>query len=755
MTTAPAKTPFTRANPCPICGGYDGAPRGQGVRCFGYLDSAGAYARCTREDQAGPLEQNEDGTFSHRLAGPCRCGLEHGPAEPDAETVRHEIRNGAGELVAFHARKGAGKTKRVWWEGPAGQKGLGGAPAADLLYGAEILASLEPGSHVVMTEGEKAADALRARGLAAVGTVTGAGTVRAPKSISPKAAAMLAGLEVVIWPDADDVGLAHALACAATLERAGTPARLVRWAEAPPSGDAADWRGEDDDLFALIADAVPPAELEAPAEALDPGPKAEPAPPPAPPAPILPAADPEIPDGFLREWCQTMSAGTESPPAAYLSTGLAVLAAIVGPRLYIRWSHTRRERCNVWCLTVGRSALGRKTTGMHAAKWAIAVAREVLGDQVRWFAPKRLSDAGLAARLDVVGEDTRQAQEVADAEAAAVPRTGGPKAKAAPVAPVVRAIPVSWLLALNEVAPLWGESLREWQSAASAMLLDLFDGELGSDTRATEVPDQETFVSALGNIPPAELAERTTLRLLTSGFAGRWVLVPSPGPKEGIPFPALNGRGPQAALAEVIRVLAGLAAEARGPDGHGLEFVRLWSAEAVAARERWYMTHFDRLSALSGASREDAAAADLWSRLQATAAKLATLVGVSRTFAGAERLEDCRVEASDVEWAQGLVDASIATLLGVVREAGGGAATPLGRIGNRIVAFLEREGARDAATGISRSRVAKAVRNSDAHPDVMRVLDAMLANGVLESADGVTGPRGGRPALVVWLAEDG
>lgn len=744
-TTGRPKTAFTRQHPCPICGGFDGATRGQGVRCYGYLDSEGAYARCTREDHAGELPLNADDTYSHRLAGPCRCGLEHGPAPLEDETVRHEVRDLEGRVVAIHGRRGRGKAKRVWWERPGGEKGLGGIPAADLLYRAETLRELEPGSHVILTEGERAADALARRGIPAAGTVTGAGTVAAPKAISAKAAAMLAGLEVVIWPDADDVGQAHARACAEAIARAGGSVRILDWPDAPPAGDADDFRGTDDDVFELVAAAEP---LGASSSA------------PAPPVRRhhdLPAAAaappvPTIPDGYLREWCETMSSGTESPPAAYLSTGLAVLAAIVGPRLFVRWSHTRRERCNVWVLTVGRSALGRKTTGMHAAKWAIAVVREELGDQIRWFAPKRLSDAGLAAKLDVVGADTAAAQEIADAEAAAAP--GGRKGqKAGPVAPVVRAIPVSWLLAINEVAPLWGESLREWQSAASAMLLDLFDGELASDTRATEVPDQETFVCALGNIPPAELVERTTLRLLTSGFAGRWILLSSPGPEQGIPFPSLNGRGPQAALAEILRLLARLASAARGPDGFGIDLVTLWTPEARAAREGWYLEHFERLRSLSGASREDAAAADLWSRLQATAAKIATLVAVSRHVARIDRLEDVRVEAPDVEWAQTLVDQSIATLLGVVREGGGGAATPVGRLENRILGVLRRAGSVDAETGLSRNRVAQAARNSDAYADAQKAIDALIANGVVLEGDSPAG-RPGRPGRVLWLEDE-
>jgi len=66
---------FTRGNPCPICGGHDQS--GKGSRCWGFLSGDGHYVHCTRSEYAGNLSQGRDGTFSHYLAGPCRCGESH------------------------------------------------------------------------------------------------------------------------------------------------------------------------------------------------------------------------------------------------------------------------------------------------------------------------------------------------------------------------------------------------------------------------------------------------------------------------------------------------------------------------------------------------------------------------------------------------------------------------------------------------------------------------------------------------------
>src|SRR5215218_5179008 len=73
---------FTAEKPCPICGGYDGAERGNGFRCYGFLSDDGRYAHCSREEYAGDLEQkpNSD-TYGHYLGGRCKCGETHDAVE--------------------------------------------------------------------------------------------------------------------------------------------------------------------------------------------------------------------------------------------------------------------------------------------------------------------------------------------------------------------------------------------------------------------------------------------------------------------------------------------------------------------------------------------------------------------------------------------------------------------------------------------------------------------------------------------------
>lgn len=160
-----------------------------------------------------------------------------------------ELRDTSGKLIALHVRedfvnKKGEKDKDVYWRRPSGEWGLGGLSTADLpLYGCEDAARVPAGGWVVVTEGEKAADAIRAShglreaGIVGVGTVTGAGGTPGPEALS-----VLRGKRVVLWPDNDEAGREHMEAIAGALEAASLAeeVRVFDWEGAPEKGDAAD-----------------------------------------------------------------------------------------------------------------------------------------------------------------------------------------------------------------------------------------------------------------------------------------------------------------------------------------------------------------------------------------------------------------------------------------------------------------------------------------------------------------------------------
>lgn len=236
--------------------------------------AGGWIARCPAHQDGRPslkIDLADDGRVLLNCYAGCNAkaivdaiGLEladlfppSGPEERPKKLVKtatYEVRNEAGTLVAYHVREDYDDgSKVVKWRRASGQWGLGGVPLSALpLYGVHQLGRA---GGVVVTEGEKARDALWRHKIAAVGTVTGAETCPGEDALRP-----LVGRLVVLWPDRDAVGDKHMSRVAATLAQLGQPRERIRqlnWMNAPPGGDAADWVEDADALRDLIDAAEP------------------------------------------------------------------------------------------------------------------------------------------------------------------------------------------------------------------------------------------------------------------------------------------------------------------------------------------------------------------------------------------------------------------------------------------------------------------------------------------------------------------
>ncbi len=154
-------------------------------------------------------------------------------------TTVYEIRDFSGTLIAEHGRWDfADRPKQFKWRQPGGtfEAGLNGSvTTSDMLYGAELL-SQRPDDEVVITEGEKAANALRSVGVLALGTVSGAEVVPGLKVLLP-----LADRRVVLWSDNDAPGRKHMDVIGRELVRRGNTPSMVVWKDARPKDDAADF----------------------------------------------------------------------------------------------------------------------------------------------------------------------------------------------------------------------------------------------------------------------------------------------------------------------------------------------------------------------------------------------------------------------------------------------------------------------------------------------------------------------------------
>lgn len=150
-----------------------------------------------------------------------------------------EIRTVTGELVATHHRVEDPDGKRYYWERD-GKIGLSGIRAANLpLYRSDQIPP--KASLLIVTEGEKAADALMSLelGICAVATVCGAAATPSQDVLEEIAV----GRSMLLWPDNDEVGIKHMERVANVLlgRPNPTPTSRLTWPEAPDKGDAADW----------------------------------------------------------------------------------------------------------------------------------------------------------------------------------------------------------------------------------------------------------------------------------------------------------------------------------------------------------------------------------------------------------------------------------------------------------------------------------------------------------------------------------
>ena len=148
------------------------------------------------------------------------------------------IRDTSGVLIAHHIRIDDNGSKRFYWSLPGGdpRDGLGGLSTSDLpLYGSEIVPELIPGLSVIVTEGERAAEALWPWNVPAFGTVTGASGTPGEDALS-----VLLPYDVILWPDCDATGVDHMTRVARSMIRLGITVRRIEWGERK-GDDAADY----------------------------------------------------------------------------------------------------------------------------------------------------------------------------------------------------------------------------------------------------------------------------------------------------------------------------------------------------------------------------------------------------------------------------------------------------------------------------------------------------------------------------------
>lgn len=301
----------------------------------------------------------------------------------------------SGLPLGFVARYQAGRGKAVVpFFRPDGRGGFayGAAPEPRPLFGLQTLNRLTP---IWIVEGEKAAAALHAIGLAAVTSPGGSGAAHAA-DWEPVRSALRGGRDVLVWPDNDAPGRAYAAAvyrlagegCECLLELpAGTPdvekADAADWLMDGLNGLGIEWDGlvnpnltEDhrEALSKRLADEVSGIRGPAPVEWGGPNGKpailnflpfpsaslgwSEPEPLPAGLPPVEPFDLDMLPLAF-RAWIGDIAERMQCPPDYPAVAALVCLAAVVGRQLGIRpkqkddWTVIP----NLWGAVIGRPSL--------------------------------------------------------------------------------------------------------------------------------------------------------------------------------------------------------------------------------------------------------------------------------------------------------------------------------------------------------------------------------------------------------------
>jgi len=228
---------YTKGRVCPICGGSDHDPRGQGIRCCGFLSDDGEWARCSREEKAQSARFDEKSKcWVHKLKGDCQCGTQHGREDPgiiryptrdDRGTPKrkpkttdaghksveatYDYTGGTGELL-YQVQRMSGKGFRQRRPDARGGWIYDLEGVERTLYRLRELVASHVGETVWIPEGEKDCDRLASHGL--VSTCNSGGATKWLDGMSPK----LRGRKVVLLGDNDEPGQKHVKQVAESLK---------------------------------------------------------------------------------------------------------------------------------------------------------------------------------------------------------------------------------------------------------------------------------------------------------------------------------------------------------------------------------------------------------------------------------------------------------------------------------------------------------------------------------------------------------
>jgi hypothetical protein len=486
-------------------------------------------AGCIQAEVIASLERrgfNRRDLFAGASAGARRTPHKDPHKGQDRLVKSHHVKDDSGVLRGIHERWESPNGKKSFlWKHPNGKYSKGGEtdPATMPLYGAELIGSWPKGCRVVLCEGETPAEALRERGIRAVGTVCGAG-----KTPSREVLEVLRDHEVVAWPDNDPAGLTHMRRCVAELEDiCGAPLRWFEWEGAPHKGDGADHPAIDGGAIEAVSElerqlgsarvlepgeaqaaleAEPPAEVAQPVEqsvwssggfSVVSGGRVE-------IQRVWPTMEAEAYRGLFGHIVALAEEHTEGDPVALLAGGITAFGSAVARGPYMQIGATRHHT-NLFVGIVGDTSKGRKGSTWDPVE-------NVMHTADRQWKENRIQ-SGLSSGEGLIAE-IRDKIEAPDKDGKMRVVDAGVKDK-------------RLLVMEGELSQALKVMKREGNTL-SPVLRNAWDGKtLKTMVKHSPLKATEPHVSILGHITREELVRHLTETEMANGLANRflWLLV--------------------------------------------------------------------------------------------------------------------------------------------------------------------------------------------------------------------------------------
>ena len=636
----------SKSDLCPVCGKPDWCawtPDGEMLKCERNTDAPVGMVLVKAADGGGLFKYGDSQPSRPPKAQPARAKTAraiYGTAEEAFAVAGRRAKDQLMEAwsypgdtfrIARYRLPNGGKTYR-----PIHRNGDGwsiGDPAGALpLYHGDTIGDAGP---VVVVEGEKCADAAASVGLAAVTSAHGGGSFH-KSDWSP-----LAGREVIILPDNDDIGRKYAKEVAGILAALMPPAK-VKIVELPglgDGGDIADWIDADGPMGGRDVETIKAAILDMAKTAQTFLPKE-----PATSAPSVKPIEPYRP--FPVEWLPepmrsfvAQAAEAIGCDAAFVAMPLlAAVASAIGNTRRIELKRGWTEPSILWTVIVGDSG----TLKSPALELALRHLRQRQRDAMKQYAQDEETHKVQALRYDI--------------DLTAWKKSGGEGPP--PVEPTLPSLARCWcddttiealavllvqnwrglLMVRDELAGWLGGFDRYAQGKGGdvAKWLEMHGGRPITVDRKTGNPKLIyvpcAAISVTGGIQPSALQRALGREYYDNGLAARLLLACPPARMKQWTESEVDATTEQA-IATVLDCLYSLKPVV-GQDGEPEPGIVRLAPAAKSAWIRFYNEHAQEHVGLTG----DLSAA--WSKLEGYAARLALVVHLVRWAASDLSLGD-------------------------------------------------------------------------------------------------------------------